>query len=359
MPAGRPPLLFLLFFTVFWCALTLAFDVIMIVQLRRQLDADARFLPVDAVVATSRVESSTGSKGGTTYRPEITFAYTVNGVDHVGTTVSLSEWGSNDSRAHDLVKSHPPGKRVTAYYDPDEPSKAILIKGFGGFPTILPLFMTPFNCVALGMIGMTISAARSRGRVEGPAGGLIIRDDPERAVLRAPTFHPGLAFLLGLGISSFVGIFVLILSTGGGMSPPVETVGIAMGICFALGVVALGLTLKAKASPRHRLTIDRRLRQLVPGDTPTPASPFAPVPTFDHGGAIAFKDIRDLRLASKTIGNVNGRALLSHRVRVTLADGKTRDVVTVRGDQARGEAVERWLREQVGLAAEPADGARR
>jgi len=103
----------------------------------------------EATVLSSEVEvemrSDPDSSGQErTYTPEITYEYTVDGETYESSNIMPGPGQSSmgESRADSLVADHPEGETATAYYDPENPSNAFLVKnqqllflgiaGFGG-----------------------------------------------------------------------------------------------------------------------------------------------------------------------------------------------------------------------------------
>ncbi len=97
---------------------------------RRQNDAANRFRPVEAYVVASRVASSSSGSGTnrtTSYRPEITYRYIVDGREYTSRTYHFMGIGQGShAAAAGIVNRYPVGGKVTAYYDPQRPSVAIL-----------------------------------------------------------------------------------------------------------------------------------------------------------------------------------------------------------------------------------------
>jgi len=74
-----------------------------------------------------------------TYHGDICYAYTVAGRQYEGGRVVVGEFGTgNRGRAEEIVTKYPPGSSVTVYYDPKQPSVAVLEPGTSGGS--LPLF---------------------------------------------------------------------------------------------------------------------------------------------------------------------------------------------------------------------------
>lgn len=108
----------------------------------------------EATVVSSDVDrrTSSTSEGGTstTYYPEVTYEYTVDGEAYQSENVmpGPGETGKGQRGwAEGIVEDHPEGETVTAYYDPEDPSNAFLVKnrevmflgvaGFGGLFALL------------------------------------------------------------------------------------------------------------------------------------------------------------------------------------------------------------------------------
>src|SRR5262245_29813099 len=81
---------------------------------------------VDGEVSSARVIEEDDSDGKR-YRPEIRYAYVVDGVEHAGSRRQLIKFGPH-SRAYalDIVRRYRRGSRVKVYYDPQLPGDAAL-----------------------------------------------------------------------------------------------------------------------------------------------------------------------------------------------------------------------------------------
>ncbi|NOZ23972.1 MAG: DUF3592 domain-containing protein [Planctomycetes bacterium] len=82
-----------------------------------------------AVITSSKVRVQRPRSGGgsSTTIAEITYRYSVEGRTYTSDRVTSAQYGSsNSSRAYGQVRKYPVGKEVTAHYNPDDPSYAIL-----------------------------------------------------------------------------------------------------------------------------------------------------------------------------------------------------------------------------------------
>ena len=129
---------------------------------------------------------------------------------------------SDSSYARRAVHENPPGKAVTVYYDPGNPSQAILHLEAPASSYFLLLFLQPFFLIGLAMIGWcaTLPSAHKRlqrffrgdasvpwdipgwGVMQRDFDGLVVRG---RRSWLAPLGH----FLAGYGLTCFFSIFVV------------------------------------------------------------------------------------------------------------------------------------------------------
>ena len=91
---------------------------------------------------SSRVQSHSGSKGGTTYSVDILYAYTVDGKDYRSNRYdfmggSSSGYGGKDA----IVRRYRPGTKTTCFVDPHDPTQAVLQRDFtpGMLAGLIPL----------------------------------------------------------------------------------------------------------------------------------------------------------------------------------------------------------------------------
>jgi hypothetical protein len=93
-------------------------------------DTQGTILSAD-VASSDGYDQSTNSYQ-TYYEPVVTYQYDVKGAQYTGSRVA--ELGGRYGSKNDVEKflaDHPVGSIVTVYYDPADPSKAILEKGLG------------------------------------------------------------------------------------------------------------------------------------------------------------------------------------------------------------------------------------
>lgn len=111
--------------------------------------AIARWPRAPGVITGSTYSSQTGTSRdqhgydvtSTTYAPDITFEYTVNGATFGGTRVTRANEPTSDaSKIKALIDRYPRGARVEVLYDPSAPSTAYLEAGRSTGALILMIF---------------------------------------------------------------------------------------------------------------------------------------------------------------------------------------------------------------------------
>lgn len=93
-------------------------------------------LPVPATITASGI-SIRPHTDRDTYEPDIRFQYQVNGVAYTGTRTLPSPVSSSRSWAAELAERFPVGAQVTAWYTPDAPDDAFLVRKVSKFPYFL------------------------------------------------------------------------------------------------------------------------------------------------------------------------------------------------------------------------------
>lgn len=88
-------------------------------------------------ITLSKMRSKTSGGGKpskrvsiTTYETEFEYAYTVDGVDYVGSRVSPFRFQGSKESALEAIAKYPKGAEVPVYYNPERPSRSFLEPGF-------------------------------------------------------------------------------------------------------------------------------------------------------------------------------------------------------------------------------------
>jgi len=118
-----------------------------IVQARRLKN----YLPVPAVVLDTEVTSHSGSKGGRTYGPKVTYEYkTPSGPRKSSKTLALEYSSSNRSWAERIIARYPTGSATLAYIDPGDDDNVFLVHETAFVPYIFILFPMIFFSIGVG-----------------------------------------------------------------------------------------------------------------------------------------------------------------------------------------------------------------
>lgn len=84
--------------------------------------------------------SSGGYHYRTSYHPDITYQYTVNGQQYINNRFAQRPTLINrESIIQRVLEKYPVGQKVTVYYNPANPQDAYLQKGMGGAATAIVL----------------------------------------------------------------------------------------------------------------------------------------------------------------------------------------------------------------------------
>jgi len=129
------------------------FDAIFlgIILFTRRKVAQARNWPSTmGTVHMSTVEWRRGSKGGSVAYPVVQYAYQVMGRQYQGRKIMPGP-EAGGSGAHKIVARYPMGAQVMVYYDPNNPSDALLERGMPGFINILWIVLVLLDVFLCGM----------------------------------------------------------------------------------------------------------------------------------------------------------------------------------------------------------------
>jgi len=110
-----------------------------------QVDRLLVWRPVQATVISSQVIAVRGSKGGTNYRPAVTYSYQVGGRTYTSQSVTIINESRGWSWATGIVARYPAGAQITAYVNPRDPAGAYLVHALSVFPfvfVLIPLLFT-------------------------------------------------------------------------------------------------------------------------------------------------------------------------------------------------------------------------
>jgi Protein of unknown function (DUF3592) len=104
------------------------------------------------VMIESRLEKSPSDDGGYTYRPEVSYRFTVEGKELVGRRACFGDriatgWSSPSTR---ILRKYPHGAQIKVRYNPRRPEDAVLEPGLNGF--IVSFFLLGVAFFAFGIL---------------------------------------------------------------------------------------------------------------------------------------------------------------------------------------------------------------
>ena len=112
-------------FLMAFCSIFLVVGVSLFVSEQRKLTL---YQPVEAQVLDTEIEYRSDSDGDGTWLPVVHYRYEVGGEQFQASRVTPLNESSSRRRAERIIGDFPVGATVTAYYDPDSPDEAYLIK---------------------------------------------------------------------------------------------------------------------------------------------------------------------------------------------------------------------------------------
>jgi len=87
----------------------------------------------DGAISHSAVLQQMGQTSSSTnaanYKADVTYRYKVQGRDYSSERITLADFSSSGGRAQGIVDRYPDGAPVTVYYNPVDPSDAVLERG--------------------------------------------------------------------------------------------------------------------------------------------------------------------------------------------------------------------------------------
>lgn len=326
-------------FGLIWMCFVLGFDVFIGYQFWRAYDARTRFLPAAGMVTASRVESSSSSDG-TTYGAQVEYDYEINGQSYQGDRYSYFSFStSSRDHAQDIVDRYPVGREITVHYDPDEPEDSVLETGAASFPTLAILFLTPFHCIGIGFLGGGLAEVVRRHRLGEDSEaltGLVVKRTNQRLILRDAHWRGWIVFLMVLGITSFIAVFVVAFAMGPRTST--QTVLWVWGGCLGAALLVPTLVRMKQAGRHSTLEVD----WLDGRFTRRPDSL-----------RVSLASIRTIRLSSQDNGTkVNDKPWLKHTLTAIDEQGDEHLLILAKGYGERGNALRDWFAARLEAASE-------
>ncbi|HEX4131578.1 MAG TPA: DUF3592 domain-containing protein [Pirellulales bacterium] len=117
--------------------------------------ANYSFEPTECTVLDTRVAESAG-RGRVVYRPEVRIAYMIDGVDHrIWTYDNVAMFIHDEAWCRQAIAAFKPGERRTCWYDPQNPERAIVVRGENWFAWLA--LVVPLSFLAIGGTGLVLT----------------------------------------------------------------------------------------------------------------------------------------------------------------------------------------------------------
>ncbi len=107
----------------------------------------------DGVVIRTEIQESSGNSKKT-YLGRVYYRYTVDGNEYKSNQRRFGDnvYSSNHASAVEVTRNYPKGKKVEVFYDPQQPSVAVLERGYGREMWIAVFVGFVFTCIGVSML---------------------------------------------------------------------------------------------------------------------------------------------------------------------------------------------------------------
>ena len=299
-----------------------------------------RFTQIEAVVNSSDVTSHRGSKGRTTYKWSVRYTYHVNGQPYTSDRKAFGmENNAGHGSAHANAAAFPVGSLVKAYYDPADPSRAVLRRGAGWrdfFPAGLVSGIVPLGAWLLAH-GVRTAIEAGRPLI---AAGLPVLDFGDRVCVSLSSASPFASGFLSAAAALIGGTIANGEVTG--KLPDIVLIGQGMVLLLASGLgVAAGMwAASLRLRPAAMMTFDRRAGTLTLPKGEGRREPLT----------LRCAEVEDFDTESYEMKTSKGAKYMMYRV-VAAAIGDTgltvRHKVKAFNKEAQAESLAQWSRERL------------
>ena len=128
---------------------------------------------VEGMVTESTVVQSTGRRSRKTDIPQITYRYSVEGIEHVGTRLFFGSqypesWTTGakwTTGTREYIARYPPGTLLRVHYDPEDAATSVIEAGLKSaivLPVAFSIFMMFGGGIVLGVVVWQSRRAKSR-----------------------------------------------------------------------------------------------------------------------------------------------------------------------------------------------------
>ena len=144
---------FMIFIILAGCAL-FTFGVFFVIEASASRDWPSVQGEVESVYVRRTRDNRSSTQGSYSYHFEVTYNYLVNDITYISDRYSLgdgstasSRYSTDDEARADARETYPTGSEITVYYDPADPSSAVLNPGLN-WGTLVPLLLGLFFILA-------------------------------------------------------------------------------------------------------------------------------------------------------------------------------------------------------------------
>jgi hypothetical protein len=324
-------------FVLFWSISTLFFDFLVGRDIVMQLPT-CRYAATDGTITKSEVTEHGGARGGTSYAFQVKYDYLVGDRRHTGDTYRY-QYGKNRNDARALARRITVGSRHAVYYDPGDPSQAVLLRGLEGSDLFFPMFLAPFNLVMV--VGWLSMCRRRFPRPQhAETGGVAVRDDGMEMRVFLPDHSA--TFVLSFAVVSMCILMTFVVGFSTGFAPSLGLMLIVWGAILAVGLVFAAPRFYRNWRGWSDLVIDRFGKRLT-----LPATFGRRRPRDLEYAAIESIRMQELRRADS-----EGDVTYDYRVVVRERNDDEDHCIWLTGDQAKARRFLTWLRTTIGIAAD-------
>jgi hypothetical protein len=195
---------------------------------------------------------------GPVFDIDIEYTYRVADTDYRGKRVRYYKlW--DDRWVSEFVQQHPPETQLPVYYDPANPSDAVLIQEPDGGLLWMAMFLLPFNLVMVALPAIVITVAWRGGKSGGPP--FVLFEKAEKTHVRWGGSEPAVAAFFTLLVGAFVTAVCIALCVGA--CPSVETMAIAWVVLLSISFLVTLRVWRLEAAGKYDLVLDHRAGTLT------------------------------------------------------------------------------------------------
>lgn len=251
-------------FAIIWTTLVLCFDAFVGYGMVKAVLAQS-YPETRGEVVHSELERHSG-EDGYTYGADIHFTYEVEGQRFTNEEYAYGAWNNSDSSgARKMLRKYPVGKTVRVYYNPSDPSDAVLERGVQGMHAFMLMFMAPFNVVMLGLwYGAVVMVwTKLFGKDKDKIGGYDLVQEGFQTRLKLGNANPLVMVMVGFGAGCFISIFPIAFL---GYTESLTVVGIGLGFATLCAVFGGYWQMKRNITGEGDLVLDRtNMKLVIPG----------------------------------------------------------------------------------------------